>query len=276
MIPHSRKYHFITVHYGSEAPTRKLIEHLTHLPNGPDTIIVVDHAETPFRAAFAPHVVTIRPSRNSGYAGGVNTGIGILAARSASPHDIIIAANNDLTLAPDAFSRIRRWWEQHSTPAIAGAQVRSLNVFTGRSRSEKTLAVPPWRISYLDGVLLTAPLQVFAHFQGLPNHLFLYWEDVLLSLRARQAGVSLTLIPGLQIVHHSRKSEAASDNQLYYLVRNGADILARSLPFPWRWWWRLLNPLRRLYHALHPKTPTRQTIRAALHDAAIHRTGPRP
>lgn len=277
MIPHSRKYHVITVHYGDDTVTKKLVEQLLRIPEGPDHVVVIDHAKQPLALPASPaHLEVIRPSRNSGYAGGVNTGLGLLAARAAAPNDIVVVMNNDLSLTPDAFQTLRRWWQEHPALAVAGAQLQALNLFTGRAQLSAKPSPSFWQRSYLDGALLSAPLQVFMYLQGLPNHLFLYWEDVVFSLRARQVGLPLHVIPGLSVAHHTDKSHAAAADQLYYLVRNGALVLSRATPYPWRLMWRVANAVRRVYHALRPATPASHTIRSALRDASHNRTGKRP
>lgn len=276
MIPHTRKYHVITVHYGEQAQTEKLVEHLLKIPDGPDRIIVVDHAQSWLVVSPSNRLEIIRPSQNSGYAGGVNIGLGMLATRGADSSDIVVVINNDVVLADSAFQILRRWWDANSELAVAGVQQRALNLFTGRSFTQLDSHRAMWQLPYLDGVFLAAPLQVFMHLQGLPNHLFLYWEDILFSLRARQVGLPLRVIPNLNITHSSAKSRQASDDQLYYLVRNGALILSRSTPYPWRLMWKVANAARRIYHTLRPPTPTVRTIRSALRDAAHNRTGKRP
>lgn len=269
MIPHTRKYHVITVHHGDDAPTKTLVEQLLQISDGPERIILIDHNQKAFdHTLSSPRLEIVRPSRNSGYAGGVNFGLGLLAARRADPNDIVSIMNNDVTFTPNTFQVLRRWWQAHPSLAVVGAERRALNMFTGRAHPLSTSAHSFWHLPYLDGAFLAAPLQVLTHLQGLPNHLFLYWEDVLFSLRAKQVGLPLNVIPSLGITHHSVKSAASSNDQLYYLVRNGAFILSRSIPYPWRLLWKFWSPIRRIYHALKPSTETNITIRQALRDAA--------
>lgn len=276
MIPHTIKYHVITVHYGEDSTTKKLVEQLLKIPAGPDRIIVVDHAQSRLVVPPSNRLEVMRPTQNSGYAGGVNTGLGLLAARGIDSNDIVVVMNNDVGLARDAFQVLRRWWDAQGELAVAGPQLRALNLFTGRSFTQLDSRRAMWQLPYLDGFFLTAPLQVFMHLQGLPNHLFLYWEDILFSLRARQVGLPLRVIPNLNLTHHSAKSRPASDDQLYYLVRNGALVLSRSIPYSWRLMWKVTNAARRIYHTLRPPTLTVRTVRQALRDAAHNRTGKRP
>lgn len=277
MIPHIRKYHAITVHHGKSAPTITLVEQLLKMPDGPDQIVVIDHALQPIQGLTpGARLKVVRPTNNSGYAGGVNFGLGILASQRINPNDIIVIMNNDLTLADSTFQALRRWWQAHPGLAIAGVERRTLNLFTGRTHGAHTAREPFWHLPYLDGVFLTAPLQVFVHLQGLPNHLFLYWEDILFSLRARQVGLSLQIISGVKINHRSQKTAQLASDQLYYLVRNGALVLSQSIPFPWRVLWKVFNPLRQAYHALRPAHQDTPIVREALRDAARQKTGPRP
>ncbi|MEK7557058.1 MAG: glycosyltransferase [Patescibacteria group bacterium] len=288
MIPQTKKYHIVTVHYGESLPTKTLVEQLLHSQRLPDRIIVVDHGPASLPDFWGDkRVAIIRPARNAGYAGGVNFGLGFLLGQRTSRSDIVILLNNDSEVSPDTVEKVIAWWQTNPAPAIAGIKLGQVNLVTGRTTIDSKLSAstadpPKWwaasrfHLTYLHGSFLSAPLNTFLTLQGLPNHFFMYWEDVLFSLRARQMGIPLKVISGLPVTHDDAPPSQSDSDHLYYLVRNGAMFLQSNSPRPWRWLWRLLNLLRLIYHNLQPASPSVRTIRQALRDAVLHRTGQRP
>lgn len=295
MIPQTRKYHVITVHYGNSGPAKTLVEQLLQSSPAPDRIIVVDHAEDPLLATWNKERVTvIRPAKNAGYAGGINLGLGVLLGKQTARSDIVVVLNNDTKIEADTLARIQAWWQTHPEPAVAGIKMGVLNLVTGRANLQDNLSAKSpafWRtrlnaqegfrrarfqLPYLHGALLTASLDTFLALQGLPNHFFMYWEDVLFSLRAQQMEIPLKVIPDTGVAHDDALRADVSSDHLYYLVRNGAVFLGNNSPRPWRWLWRCINYARLAYHSLRSPTPRVRTTRQALRDALLRRTGKRP
>lgn len=254
----------IVVHYGDPAITSKLVAQLRT-----ENTVVIDNTK-----------------ENTGYGGGVNRGLGMLMHKAA-PDDIVIVINNDVVVAPRSLEVVQKWWRDHPGPALAGVKMGYVNVITGRAKisASTALASPDesvriggdpltWRAKfvfpYLHGSCLIAPLKVFLALQGVPNQYFMYWEDVDFSRRARQAGLPLHVIPGTGIEHDDSR-HALTDDQLYYLVRNGAFFLAHYSPRPWQYYWRIWNPLRLVYHWLL----SHRTIARALYDALRGELGKR-
>lgn len=247
----------IVVHYGNKAATEKLVEQLRSSSLQPTDIIIIDNDKN-----------------NAGYAGGVNRALGMLM-RGAKPEDIVIALNNDVSVSRNSLEAVQNWWQKNPAPALAGVKMGYVNLTTGRSDISASTADPPtWRASfvlpYLHGSCLIAPLKIFLALQGLPSQYFIYWEDVDFSRRARQVGLPLKIIPDTGIVHND-SLHTLTDDQLYYLVRNGAFFLSHYSPRPWRYYWRVCNPLRFLYHWLS----SHHTVTQALHNALRNKLGPR-
>jgi len=272
-----RKYFAIIVHYGNPQPTHNLIDSLLFSTGKVDRIIVVDHAKEPY-APTDPHpkIHLIRPVKNTGYAGGINIGLGYLSSQDVSFHDIVMYLNNDLKIQADTVAKLKKWWSNHSESAIAGIKYGAVNLVTGRTKlTSYQLPATSYQLRYLHGSFLSGSLEIMLKLQGLPNQYFLYWEDVLFSHRAFQMGIQLKVIPSLVITHDDTLKEKYSDEQLYYLVRNGALFLSQETNSLWKIYWHTANRLRFFYHSLRPDTSQTKVIKQALQDAIHNRTGKR-
>lgn len=273
----------IIVHYGPSSPTREAIKHLLAGSVQPKCIVVVDHARTPFEHDPSDRIRVIRPINNGGYAAGLNTGLGALSTLGATFNDVVIAMNNDIYVQPDTLAAIQFWHHTHGAKALAGVVVQEggalifgggrVHTWTGRAMLNTS---PQQKLDYVHGAFLVAPYEIFLKTQGLPEHFFLYWEDVAFSYLLRRQHIPLTVIPTARVTHKTT-SNTMTDTHLYYLVRNGAIFLEQYLAWPWRQYWRLGNYARRLYHAATRRNNAAGvTIRQALYDAQRRRAGVRP
>lgn len=273
MIPHTRKYFAVIVHYGDAIPTHRLVADLLASSPHLERIVVVDHARQPLTLHQAPSLQLIRPAQNSGYAGGINLGLGALLAANPNADDVVIMMNNDIKITPETISRVAAWWKKYPKPAIAGNKQGVLHLLTGRTSLSLNQKSGPGQVKYIHGAFLTAPFPVMMKLQGLPASYFMYWEDVALSVRARQKGILLQVISSLPLQHDDKPKPHYSDDHLYYLVRNGALFLELETSFFWRMFWFVKNRLRLVYHTLKFSRPV---ILNALKDALARKTGPRP
>jgi GT2 family glycosyltransferase len=265
MIPQKRKYFILIVHYGD--PTRTLRNVLELTTNSlPKKIIIIDHGESPLPVFDqVQQVQLVRPRENHGYGAGLNIGLGMLYAQGARGEDIVICMNNDLRLYDDTLATIDRWWKQHPTAALVSYKKGTVNMLTGRASLAPLFSL--WGQPYLHGALLMAPYSVFMTLRGFPEKYFLYWEDVLMSKYARKRRIPLQVATTIHIDHDDIHKPQYSDQQVYYLVRNGALFMEQETRTPWRQVWWFINYWRRLYHRRHP------LIYRALTDARERRFG---
>jgi GT2 family glycosyltransferase len=188
--------------------------------------------------------------------------------------------NNDVTVYQETFHELRHWWQANPREALLGVATEEasgiiaglgyVDLLTGRTRSRK-----PHRYSlpYIHGSFFAAPYIVFMKTQGLTEEYFLYWEDAQLGVRAARRRVPLRVSRRVRVAHHQRPSPARVQDQLYYLVRNGALFLERETPPLWRSYWWLYNRLRLVYHTARPAGS--KVVRQALADARRGVTGQR-
>ena len=278
-MPHSsRALRVLVVHYGDPPTTQSALAALQASTRQPESVLVVDHAAEPFPEQDG--VELIRPKGNAGYGAGINIGLGALLGHGVSENDIVVAMNNDAIVSPHALADLMEWWEAHPQPALAGPVGGAVNLLTGRShiaRQSDRAGNGPLRatlhtVPYLHGSFLAAPYAVWSKLKGFPEQPFLYWEDVLLAARAEACRVPLHVLSQVAVEHPRDALAQPSDDQLYYLVRNGARFLERATPLPWRPWWWVMNRLRYQYHAHQPR---HRTVAAALRDTLANKVGRR-
>ena len=271
MIPQVTTTFALTVHYGDPVPTRRLIGQLLGSTQVPDHIVVVNHADTgPVLLTAHPRVLVVS-QENRGYMAGLAAGFTAVHEKM-NPQDIIIGMNNDVSLLPETIERVCQWWNQHPQPALAGAKIGHVNMLTGRAHlpdgQARLAPAPPTVLTlpYVHGSFLTARASIFAQLK-LPTNLWLYWEDVVLSWRALQAGVPLKVLPDIGVTHRDEQDHM-SDEKLYYLVRSGAYAMRHDTSGIWKAYWRLMNLARQWYHRQAGHT----IIARALHDAMKERS----
>lgn len=281
MNPQNRKYYLILVHYENAQATHQALHALHACAAPPDEIIIIDHGEHPFRHDHSYPDIIVRPQHNTGFAGGVNSGLGVLLSRHIKGHDIVVVTNNDVTVYPTTFQELRRWWAARQRSALVGVMTEEphgtvegisyVNLLTGRSQ---LYGRPPRHmLPYIHGAFFAAPYELFMRTRGLPESYFLYWEDAAFSARVRAARLPLLTARLVRVAHHPSTATPPRGAQLYYLVRNGALFLEHESPALWRQYWWLVNRLRLIYHTLRPGSSPH--VRRALYDAVRRRLGPR-
>lgn len=262
MNTQNRKYFLIIVHHGQEAPTRQLVAAVLGGTKQPDRLIIVDNADIPLviDKVTNPAVTVVRPQKNSGYAGGINIGLGTLFVQQPQPHDVVICCNNDLQITSQTMAQLAAWIEDNAAPALWGYQAGTVNLLSGRAKLMRQSTSPLSTGQYIHGAFFAFPWQVVMKIKGVPDTYFLYWEDVLLSAKVQRAGFPLVVIPDLAI-QHLEKTQPATGQQLYYLVRNGAHYLQTYTPPGIRAWWGFYNYVRYGYHRLRSNTNIARAIR---------------
>lgn len=271
MIPQTRKYFVVTVHYGSEKHTNRLLASIQKNTPLPDKIIVVDHAATPLIPAVKNLSLSIiRPAENSGYGGGLNTAAGHLYGSGALGRDILICVNNDVELPANAMAAIAQAYAGQAQLGLWGPRAGTVNLLTGRTAAGSG-RIWPWQQAYIDGACFGVDLRTFFAAKGMPDQLFMYWEDMEFSRRVKHSGHPVAILPRLGATHHA--ASKPSPDKTYYLVRNGAWYLANQTPLPWRLYWRAANAVRQL---VHTSITHKAGVARALADARAGRLGKRP
>lgn len=182
-------------------------------------------------------VLLVESPINLGFAGGVN-----LAFNSTNEvdDDVVWLLNPDTTVGKGASDTLLRALQQSPADVVspiirtghgefsaiwyAGGRI---NVGTGESfldatepSSATSLSVPT---DFVSGASLMTDRKTWRRLGGLREDLFLYWEDTDFSLRAKEAGLNLGLVPSASIWHRvggSGDRSGKSASYYYYMSRN--------------------------------------------------------
>jgi GT2 family glycosyltransferase len=214
--------------------------------------IVVDNASEDGSAdAVAqelPAVELIRNERNLGYAEGMNVGIRRALERGA---DAVLLLNNDVEVEPGATAALAAAIDgvgavcplitfagDPSTVWYAGASFDPKRGYNGRHRGYGRPAAEfsePVETDRACGAAMLIPRSSFDLVGLLDEKLFAYQEDTDWSLRAREAGLRLLVVPAARIRHQVSATTGGegSPTALYYSVRNTLEVCERHAPLGW-------------------------------------------
>lgn len=266
------------------------------------TVYVVDNASTDGTPTIVaerfPDARVIVNRENRGFAGGNNIG---LRAAFADGADAAFVLNNDTTLEPDALARLIEAAHAHAdagvlTPLILYAEPPHrvwfagavANVWTGRifhqdlNKPATAVSRETRAIERTTGCAMLITRACYDCIGGFDESLFMYFEDVEYSLRARDAGFSLLLVPGAVIYHYVSASSRGTKpaNAVYYGTRNGIITMdrLRPLPFPAAIARRFLMVGAMLLYLLRPPLALQRTrdVLEGYWAARRQRLGPRP
>jgi GT2 family glycosyltransferase len=220
---------------------------------GPLTVITVDNGSRDGSAdavaAVYPEVDLLRLPSNLGFAGGMNAGIRRALETGA---DAVMTLNNDMVVDPGfvdplvaalaadplagaACSQIlfadgsdRIWY--------AGAPHRSSRGYHGRHTGYGGTALPATAPAYATdracGGAMLVSRAVLDRVGLFDEELFAYAEDVDWSLRAREQGLHVLVVPASIVRHHVSAASGgeSSPNTIYYDLRNGLTVAERHAP----------------------------------------------
>jgi GT2 family glycosyltransferase len=180
--------------------------------------IVIDNASRDGSAdmveAEFPEARLIRAERNLGFGPGNNVAI------QASRGRYVILLNSDAFVEPTTIERAISWMDQQPCIAIGGAQLRNpdgspqrsavpfpslagyLRMVTGwGSNPEPVCGAAPCDVDWIVGAFLIIRREALEAIGAFDPRFFLYYEEVDLCFRARQAGLRVSLLPGLSVIH---------------------------------------------------------------------------
>lgn len=174
---------------------------------------------------------------NAGFGAAVNVGVRIakesgLATVWILNPDVVVEAGAvevlQASLAPGTPTIVSPliWTTMEGRHCVSYAG-GSIDVTTGRvehARYREPLAAAPagrLPVSFVTGAAMMMNISTFELIGGFREDLFLYWEDVDLSLRACRAGVRMELLPEARVWHaEGGSAESRSDKFYYFNQRN--------------------------------------------------------
>jgi GT2 family glycosyltransferase len=162
-----------------------------------------------------PNVNYVQVGENRGYAGGNNVGFAWALERRP---DFIIVLNNDTIVDPDCISSLVRAARETGAalvaPKIVYCGAPSITWYAGgdflparalgRHRGEGALddrSTAREQITFATGCCFAIRADVLAQVGGFDESYFAYVEDAELSVRLRQAGLSMIYEPSARVLH---------------------------------------------------------------------------
>jgi GT2 family glycosyltransferase len=195
-----------------------------------------------------PEVELIRNGANLGFAGGCNAGIRRALARGA---DWVLLLNNDAVAERGLAAALERataaradagilackvLFEGGATVQYAGASFNARLGYSGRSKGfGRPDTFHELRdTGRADGAAMAISRAALDRAGLLDERLFLYVEDVDLSLTVREAGFAVVFVPDAVVRHKGSAASggAASTTSFYYSTRNTIAVAERHAPLP--------------------------------------------
>jgi GT2 family glycosyltransferase len=190
-----------------------------------------------------PGVELVRTGANLGFAGGNNVGLGRALERGA---DWVLLLNNDATAEPGLAAALERAAAARPDAGLLACTILELDgsvqfagaSFNGRLGYSGRVAtrVPPAlrEVGRADGAALAVSRAAVERAGLLDESLFMYAEDVEWSLRIRDAGFAIVLVPDALARHKGSTATGGpvSTTNLYYDTRNTIAVAERHVPLP--------------------------------------------
>ena len=227
-------------------------------------IVLVDNASTVPVSTSWPGVRRVRCDRNLGFAGGANAGIG-----SLEDVDAVALVNNDAVVEPGWLAPLVGVLDDDPSLGAASPKIR----FIGRAviNNVGTILRPDWYgidrgFDEPDDGRYDEPDDIEAWCGGavllrrdylrecglFDDRLFLYYEDLELALRGREAGWRFRYVPESVVEHeHSATAVSGSDFAEYYKERNRLLVVARHAPLHLVVWLPIRHLLATASYVVH-------------------------
>lgn len=193
-------------------------------------IVLVDNGAALAVAALPEHPALriVRPERNLGFSGGCNLGA------ACADSDVIAFVNSDVRVAPDAISELAAALAQPGTGLVCAKvlladdpdRVNSVGnpinylcfSWSGSLGDPSASHVQPRAVAGISGATFAVRRQVWDHLGGFDDEFFAYCEDMDLSLRTWQQGLSVRFVPSAVSWHWHEFSR--NPLKMYLLERN--------------------------------------------------------
>lgn len=227
----------VIVNYNEKENTYQLLKQLGR-EKGKFKIstIIVDNNSTDESIIFLKkkkqkNVILLPQNRNLGYGKAANKGIRLALYKKA---DYLCFLNSDVILQKDFFSKILKNKADMTGPVIKykkeGKNIYDLGGIIdwriGRTKHQEFLIQPEKyerQPDYISGCCILIKRYVFETIGLFDERFFLYFEDVDLQVRAKNAGFSLKLDTDLIVTHNLKgvgENERKSFANLYYNIRS--------------------------------------------------------
>ncbi|MDW3195145.1 MAG: glycosyltransferase family 2 protein [Cytophagales bacterium] len=219
------------MNYNNRRDTFQFLRSIDKLNSKNIEVIVVDNGSkeniVPVLQTYFPHVNGVRSEQNLGFAGGNNLGV------NSANGEFLYFVNNDTIFLEDHFSALANQLIKHPEIGAISPQLiypdgriqfqgkSTMNPLTGRTKDlhydHKGLAPT----SYIHGGAVMIKREVLDSVGIMPEHYFLYYEELAWSEQIKSAGFELAIDLKHEIVHdESATTSKISDLKTYFMTRN--------------------------------------------------------
>jgi len=240
----------ITINYNQPKVTSELLHSLKGVNDVCHEVIVVDNgSEVNPEASFSndfPDVRYIRSNKNLGYAGGNNLGI-----RSARGQFILII-NNDVEVETDILTKMLEPFRRFRHVGIVSPKIKyftqpdiiqyagfnKINALTGRNSAVGSRIRDAGQFDHLcethyaHGSAMMISREAIEKVGLLPEHFFLFYEELDYSEQVKKAGFKIIFQPNTTVLHKVATSIASdSPTRTYYMNRNRILFMRRNFNY---------------------------------------------
>jgi GT2 family glycosyltransferase len=239
----------IVVNYRGIEQTRVCVASLLAVDYPNHSVVVVDNASgeaevAALREVFGASIEVIASERNLGYGGGANLGLEWALAAGAVYAWVL---NNDTEIGPRSVRQLVDAMERETEYGVMSPQIDApigpespFGVWYAGGTADLARVITKHEVVAAGPALAVIPTgyvtgcAMFLRCKALEQTglfwapFFLYWEDVDLSFRMREAGWRLGVVPAARIVHFVHGS-VQSKVVRYYYYRNAVIVASRHL-----------------------------------------------
>ncbi len=281
----NKKHYFIIVNYNSGTNIIECINSILRSKKIHPYIIVVDNASKDNSLENCkkhfPNLIYIYNTHNIGFAGGVNIGLRFALEREAAT---ITLCNPDAIIDSECATKLISTILTKKADIISPViyKYNSPDIwFAGGDISYKKMRATHTHIKndfqnqsilttdYNTGCVMTINPRVFKQIDLFDEKFFLYYEDADFSLRAKNAGFILGILPTAK-AWHKEVSEQENKQKTYFLVFSGLLFFEKHTTGLKKIWFLINLKLRKIknYFDLKKNKPLSQQVHKAYLDYA--------
>lgn len=214
-----------------------------------NSVVVVDNGSKdgslPYIREKYSHIKIIELTENKGFAEGNNVGIQYALKEGAK---YIFILNSDTEITVDSIPNLLKVMEEDKSIGIVGPKILSSDKkiwacggeleknrysggLIGLGEVDNGQYDKEEEVDFISGTAMFVRHEVFEKCGLLHAPYFIYYEDVELNLKARNAGYKLVFVPTSTIIHHESSSMGKNSSaQEYYMARNHLLLVERNAP----------------------------------------------
>ena len=239
----------ITINYNETALTCELLKSIEQINYPNYEVLVIDNASVSKPLLIKnlyPSVKLILSKQNLGFAGGNNLGI------EQAQGEYLFFVNNDTILKPNCLKLLVEYMQilpnvgaispkicDYEAPHLLQyAGSRPMNFYTARNSTigygeqDKGQYNQIQKTPYAHGAAMMVSRKVIEKVGKMPEHFFLYYEELDWCEQIRKKGFSIYFVPNVTVYHKESASVGKQTaRKAYYLTRNRILFMLRNANF---------------------------------------------